>query len=192
MCDESEQWAFFPDDQKVKDFSERLFSKDVDDMFLQYDIVYPSSDGFISNLQIHTAHVRAENAFVKPSASSGSFDLFTVNIPSGTVEQSGLLLNLSGQLPITHSGEIDLFTSGALLVPSSGELDLFTSGGLRVEDSLDLYTQASANASGQIDLYTSGRLPVEHSGILDLFVHGKQIVTSELTICLPCTNKSNK
>ena len=43
LCDESEQWAFFPDEQKAKDFGERLFSADIDDMFLQYDIVYPSS-----------------------------------------------------------------------------------------------------------------------------------------------------
>lgn len=177
LCDESEQWAFFPDDQKVKDFSERLFSQDVDDMFLQYDIVYPSSDGFISNLQIHTAHVRAENAFVKPNPSSGSLDLFA----SGGLVDSGILDLYTFGVSGYASGDVfQLYTSGQQLVPQSGQLDLLISGVVRIEDSLDLYTQASANASGQIDLYTSGRLPVEHSGILDLFVHGKQIVTSDL------------
>ena len=29
LCDESEQWAFFPDEQRAKDFGERLFSKEV-------------------------------------------------------------------------------------------------------------------------------------------------------------------
>ena len=149
MCDESEQWAFFPDEQKAKDFGERLFSADIDDMFLQYDIVYPSSDGYISKLQIHTAHVRAENAFVTPTDSSGVLDLFT----SGAFVESGFLdLNVFGVSGYLRESGLTLNVSGQQPVPYSGEIDLFTSGGLRIEENLNLYTLNSAEISGQQSL----------------------------------------
>jgi hypothetical protein len=181
LCDESEQWAFFPDEQKAKDFSERLFSQDVDDMFLQYDIVYPSSDGFISNLQIHTAHVRAENALVKPSSLNGSLDLFT----SGCFVSSGNLELYTFGVSGYASGDIfQLYTSGQQLTPQSSELDLFVSGLLRAEKRLDLFTISSDSGTPDpsvFNLYASGQLAPEQSGMLDLFTHGKQIVTTELT-----------
>lgn len=180
LCDESEQWAFFPDEQRAKDFGERLFSADIDDMFLQYDIVYPSSDGYKSKLQIHTAHVRAENALVKPSPSSGSLDLFT----SGSFVDSGNIdLYTFGAYQANPRARM-LYTSGQQLVPQNGELDLFVSGLLRAEERLDLFTISSESGipdpSG-FNLYASGQLAPEQSGMLDLFTHGKQIVTSELT-----------
>lgn len=178
LCDESEQWAFFPDEQKAKDFGERLFSADIDDMFLQYDIVYPSSDGYISKLQIHTAHVRAENAFVTPTDSSGVLDLFT----SGAFIESGFLdLNVFGVSGYLRESGLTLNVSGQQPVPYSGEIDLYTSGGLRVEENLNLYTLNSAEISGQLNLYTSGRVPVQDSGNVDLFVHGFGLATTQLT-----------
>ena len=180
LCDESEQWAFFPDEQKAKDFGERLFSKDVDDMFLQYDIVYPSSDGYISNIQIHTAHVRAENLLVKPSLSSGSLDLFT----SGAFVDSGNIdLYTFGAYQADPRART-LYTSGQQLIPQSGELDLFVSGLLREEERLDLFTisyESGIPDPSGFNLYTSGRPTVQDSGLLDFFVHGRQIITTELT-----------
>lgn len=178
LCDDSEKWAFFPNEQKVKDFGERLFSADVDDMFLQYDIVYPSSDGFLSKLQIHTAHVRAENAFVKPSALSGVFDLFS---SGGFVDSGNFDLYTFGVSGYASGDVFQLYTSGQLAVPHSGEVDLFTSGGLRVEENLNLYTFNSAEVSGKLNLYTSGQVPAYDSGNFDLFVHGFSLATSELT-----------
>ena len=177
LCDDSEKWAFFPDEQKVKDFGERLFSDDIDDMFLQYDIVYPSSDGYISTLQIHTAHVKAENAFVVPTDSSGTFELFT----SGSFVESGFLdLNIFGVSGYLQESGFTLNVSGEQLIPQSGSLDLFVSGLLRDEESLELFTFNSVEHSGELNLFTSGELPEVESGILDLFVHGKNIITSEI------------
>jgi hypothetical protein len=176
LCDESEQWAFFPDEQKVKDFKERLFSDDIDDMFLQYDIVYPSSDGYISKLQIHTAHVRAENAFVVPTDSSGTLDLFT----SGAYVESGFFdLNIFGISGYLQESGFSLNVSGEQLIPQSGALDLFVSGLVRDEEFLDLFTFNSVEDSGELNLFTSGKLPELESGVLDLFVHGKDIITSK-------------
>ena len=177
LCDESEQWAFFPDEQKVKDFGERLFSDDIDDMFLQYDIVYPSSDGYISTLQIHTAHVRAENAFVVPTDSSGTFELFT----AGAFVQSGFLdFNIFGISGYLQESGFNLNVSGDLLTPHSGSLDLFVSGLLREEESLSLIYRPSGVASGILPLYTSGDVFIKESGNLDLFVHGFGLATSEI------------
>jgi hypothetical protein len=177
LCDESEQWAFFPDEQKVKDFGERLFSDDIDDMFLQYDIVYPSSDGYISTLQIHTAHVRAENAFVVPTDSSGTFELFT----AGAFVQSGFLdFNIFGISGYLQESGFNLNVSGDLLTPHSGSLDLFVSGLLREEESLSLVYRPSGVASGILPLYTSGDVFIKESGNLDLFVHGFGLATSEI------------
>lgn len=180
LCDESEKWAFFPEEQKVKDFKERLFSDDIDDMFLQYDIVYPSSDGFASKLQIHTAHVRAENAFVTPSPSSGALDLFT----SGAFVESGFFdLNIFGISGYLQESGFTLNVSGDLLIPHSGSLDLFVSGLYRTEENLDLFTFSSASGEPDpsgLNLYVSGQLPEVGSGLIDLFVHGKRIITTEL------------
>lgn len=179
LCDESEQWAFFPDEQKVKDFGERLFSDDIDDMFLQYDIVYPSSNGFMSKLQVHTAHVRAENALVNPTQNTNNFDLIT----SGAyVENNSLDLYTFGVYGYASGDPIfELYTSGELAAPHSGGLDLFTSGALKVVEPLDLFTVSSAYNSGELNLFTSGELPEVVSGVLDFFVHGKNIITSEIS-----------
>ena len=178
LCDESEKWAFFPDEQKVKDFGERLFSDDIDDMFLQYDIVYPSSDGYISKFQIHTAHVRAENALVNPTPSSGQLNLYTsgvLGVESGVLDM--YMFGISGY--VSDSG-FPLNISGQLLTPYSGELPLYTSGAIREDQNLNLYTENSEPRSGVLNLYTSGQVPRDESGILDLFIHGFGLVTSEI------------
>lgn len=177
LCDESERWAFFPDEQKVKDFGERLFSDDIDDMFLQYDIVYPSSDGYISKLQIHTAHVRAENALVNPTKNSGDFDLFTFG---AYVENNSIDLYAFGTSGYVSDSGFQLYTSGELSTNYSTEIDLFTSGALKTEENLNLYTFNSAEISGELNLYISGQLPVKDSGSLDLFIHGFGLATSQL------------
>jgi len=48
ICDETEQWALFPTSRMTTEFKEKYFSQDVDDMFLQYDLVYPSGRSFES------------------------------------------------------------------------------------------------------------------------------------------------
>ena len=178
LCDETEKWAFFPDEQKVKDFKERLFSDDIDDMFLQYDIVYPSSDGYISKLQIHTAHVRAENVLVNPEPSSGNLNLYSSGILG--VESEILDLYMFGVSGYVSESGFPLYTSGQFPIPYSGELPLYTSGNFRVESSLNLYTANSELHSGILNLYTSGQEPRDESGVLDLFIHGFGLATSEI------------
>ena len=92
--DDSETWALFPQEPRLSEFTEKYYSQDVDDMFLQYDLIYPSGGEFESDLEIHSAHVRMDDAFVNCTKGSGSMNLWT----SGCTD----VLNAS----------VNLFTSG--------------------------------------------------------------------------------
>ena len=177
VCDKSEGWAFFQPEQIVKDFGERIFSDDIDDMFLQYDVVYPSSDGFMSKLQIHSAHIRTENAFITPLQSSGNLELSTrgilgfentnldmfIDAVSGMIQDSGFALYVSGEQPVLYSGQINLYAFGVIGSPNS---------------SFDLFCDNTGLASGSLDLYASGAIPTPSSGSLELFTLGSTILDS--------------
>ena len=98
LIDESESWAIFPNEPRLRDFEERYFSQDVDDMFLQYDLVYPSGPPFESRINIHTAHVRMDDAYVKVTADSGTMNLMS---SGGNVVDENLNLNVLGPGPVS-------------------------------------------------------------------------------------------
>jgi len=178
LCDDSEKWAFFPPEQTVKEFGERLFSDDIDDMFLQYDIVYPSSDGYMSKLQIHTAHVKAEDAFIAPTPSSGLLNFYTSGVLG--VESGVVNLFMDAVSGTVRESGFPLFVSGQIALPYDDQVNLFTSGNIRIAESLPLIYRGSGVASGTLPLYTTGAVYVKESGDLGLFTHGKAIVNSEI------------
>lgn len=127
VCNESEEWALFPPSRMTTEMKEKYFSQDVDDMFLQYDLVYPSGPAFESRINVHTAHVRMEDAHVTEDQISG---ILKINTSGGLHHNEELnLLALGG---ITNSGFLDLRTIGAIQVQTgSGNepgLNLYTSG----------------------------------------------------------------
>jgi hypothetical protein len=127
VCNESEEWALFPPSRMTTEMKEKYFSQDVDDMFLQYDLVYPSGPAFESRINVHTAHVRMEDAHVTEDQMSG---ILKINTSGGLHSNEELnLLALGG---ITNSGFLDLRTIGAIQVQTgSGNepgLNLYTSG----------------------------------------------------------------
>ena len=135
LLDESEKWSIFPEERRLTEFNHKYFSKDVDEMFLQYDLVTPSGDEFEVNLNIHSANVRLENAFVKPSLVSNSLNVFTSgeqysysNMPMYVdpigLEIEAMNLHLSGVPTPTDLGEVSLCTSGAYF--EVGGIDLTT------------------------------------------------------------------
>ena len=76
MFDESEPWALFPTgDRRLTEFGHKYYSQDINEMFLQYDLVYPSGPPFESRINIHSAHVRLEDAFVVQTPTSGELYL---------------------------------------------------------------------------------------------------------------------
>lgn len=108
LFDDSEPWATFDIESYTKEFKEKYFSKDIDDMFLQYDLVYPSGRPFSSLIKMHTANVRLDDAIYISEKSSGQLNLTT----SGQQYQvANLNLFVPENGPIISSG-LSLFASG--------------------------------------------------------------------------------
>jgi hypothetical protein len=104
ICDETEAWAIFPEEPRIKDFGERYFSDDVNDMFLQYDLVYPSGPAYESRFELHSSHVRMEDANICAVGKSGEMSLMT----SGAFPADASLdLNIGG-FPRDASGVLPL------------------------------------------------------------------------------------
>ena len=62
LIDESEPWALFNRDKEhiIKEFDHKYYSTEIDDMFLQYDLVYPSGSAFESSVS-HAAQIRLKD-----------------------------------------------------------------------------------------------------------------------------------
>ena len=154
-CDKSEKWALFPYNARLSEFKEKYYSKDVDDMFLQYDLVYPSGPAFHSRIDMFSAHVRAEDAFVNPTDVSGQMSLTTSGNPSPVSGELNLsVLSASGYEP----GSSDLY-------PNLSGITLMTLGPLKIEDSgFILFTSGEQLRTERIPLYVIGKETVQDSG----------------------------
>lgn len=150
LIDESERWSLFPNEPRYKDFGERYFSQDVDDMFLQYDLVYPSGPPYQSNIKIHSAHVRMEDANVYSINATGNMNIFA---SGGNVLNQFLPTLVQGGGTTISSG-INVSISGSL-VPISG-LNMNVSGAFPASNSLNFYTFSRLIVSSGINLNTSG------------------------------------
>jgi len=184
LTDETEQWALFPNEPRYKDFSERYFSQDVDDMFLQYDIVYPSGPAFESDIKIHSAHVRMENAYVNSIQTTGNMNIFA---SGGNVLNENLSTYISGSwFPANHfppSG-LNLNISGPTFLDSNASgsgLPLSLFGKNLNTESIPLYTIAVAT----LDSDASG------SG-LPLLVEGEWVESgiNSINLVLPLVKDS--
>lgn len=118
LLDNSEPWAVFDQETYQQEFKEKYLSKHLDDMFLQYDIVYPSGTSFQSNIKIYSANIRLENSIVLSSGEQNNFTLYS----SGELYQDGYL-NL-----FNDSESILLFNSGLSLLASGDRFFVANSG----------------------------------------------------------------
>ena len=169
IIEDSEAWSFFPAEAKAKEFGEKLFSDDVNDMFLQYDLVYPSGTEFRSRLNFHTCHVRADDVLSNyfddsdnlNLIASGAFvedahlDLFA---RAGSGVADSILLYASGQDPIPDSGSLSLSTFAAFIPSGLTPLNLFVAN--------------RTFANEELGLYSSGAQPILDSGALNLSIVG--------------------
>jgi hypothetical protein len=107
LIDISEPWALFDLEHSRSEFDQKYYSTDIDEMFLQYDLVYPSGSPFESTIKIHSANVRLEDALAYWADSSGQMNLYA----------SGEAIRYSN-LEMFTSGLDDVFSSGLLLYTS--------------------------------------------------------------------------
>ena len=158
LCDETEQWAIFPEEPRIQEFGEKYFSDDINDMFVQYDLVYPSGPPFASRLELHSSHVRMAEANICAVSSSGNVPLMV----SGAFPASASLdLNIGGfpretndTLPFKMNVPLpyDIFTSA----PSGFSLSI--SGAFVTDNVLPLFMPPQSG-NQILSLMVSGEIP---------------------------------
>lgn len=148
LLDISEPWASFDKESYTKEFKEKYFSHDIDSMFLQYDLVYPSGSPFSSLIKIHSANVRLDDALVISDTQSGILNLYA----SGQKYQTGHLnLFVPENGPIIYSG-ITLFIDS--IGPIGSGLNMFVdSSGFPRNAALNLYGVTIGSVSSSSEVY---------------------------------------
>lgn len=185
LLDESEPWSVFNRDHIVREFDHKYYVDEINDMFLQYDVVYPSGSAFESTIKVYSAEILLEDALMTAptyadklimsvsgelvwrdelSLAVGScHQEFAVNVPSG------LLLATGDNAP---SG-LDNLPSGLFLVGSGdqywfNELNLIHGGGhLSFGGRNDQF--GSDPQEPELFLYASGQPRADGSLPLSLF-----------------------
>ncbi|NBO99633.1 MAG: hypothetical protein EBU90_05840 [Proteobacteria bacterium] len=139
---DSEPWSNFVTSRNITETNHKYFSKDLNEMFLQYDLVYPSGS-YHSKIKLHSCHVRLENTLLKSEVNTSELYLaisgeqrpretLSLSMPN-TFDSISTLLD-------PNSG-LSLYASGYLLVPSSGSMNIFTSGAYLLDNNtMSLYT----------------------------------------------------
>ena len=119
--DKSEPWAEFNSRTASTEFDHKFYSDDIDKMFIQYDIAFPSGDKFTSNIKLHAINLNLENVLASgDTVESSGFALYA---SGNTISANALelfvdaLVNISGAPP---SG-LTLYSSGAAIPTVSGE-----------------------------------------------------------------------
>ena len=135
LFDQSEPWASFDKDIYHREFKERFLSKDVDDMFLQYDLVYPSGKPIDSLIKLHSSNIRLDNSIGFFVNHSGNFNLAT---SGGYYTSNNVNFYASG----SHRSKSDYVTLNVLADKfyASGSLNMAVSGGLWAKQNLNMYS----------------------------------------------------
>jgi hypothetical protein len=169
LIDETEPWAVFPKEPRLKDFSERYFKDDVNQMFVQYDLVYPSGPAFESRIDMHSSHVRMVDANILALGSSGIFNL---NVSGAFPASSQINLSIGG-FPRETSGILPLIVQVPMPYNIFNEVDhpsgfcLNVSGAFTEFNSLNLFIPPQSGYS-YFNLNISGELPTSLSSGLSL------------------------
>jgi hypothetical protein len=188
LMDVSEPWSNFDQDRNTSEFDHKYYSKDIDDMFLQYDLVYPTGSAYSSTLTIHSANVKLENAIVKATNRAEEFNLIASGAyASPTLETANLYAyGLSGTRE-----SFNMYMSGVNWPMIASGMSLYCSGAFVETLSMPLY---SATAIGTIDSsYTDGTYGSDIFGAYlnygpILYVEGRSIPLDEQSISLYTEN----
>jgi len=152
LFDTSEAWASFSDnkERKLSEFNHRYYSEDINDMFLQYDVVYPSGGKYDSSIDIHSAHVTTDDAYVSAYPTSG---LMTLTMSGVQQRQDGFVRLFN----VSHSGivnSVNLHSYSQPPVSGSGLMSLYASGSPdNVLTKLSLHSFTSKSIASGMNLY---------------------------------------
>ena len=193
FVDDSEAWFMFPEEKRITEFNHKYFSKDLDDMFIQYDIEYPSGNPYYSNLRINTVNVSLDSYISKKQNFQTSVDIIT--------NGSQYEFNFLNFVVSPHEENINsliLHVDGCPIYSlDPAYLSTYIAGASGVEDtSLPLYigafTESSFGSDGDLfgslfpnamDLYISGQY-VENE-FLVMHTNAPELVKYQINDTLP-------
>lgn len=135
LDEDSEPWSNFAPEKRLTEFNHKYFSKDIEDMFVQYDLAYPSGNAFDSTVKIHVANIRLKNALVE---SRDLNDQMNLHVSGQKVWREYVNLSMPYTYGVASSG-LNLYSSG-VKHESSGNLNFHVSGAVLGLDSMSLYS----------------------------------------------------
>ena len=124
---ETEPWSNFVKEQNVTELNHKFFSNDVQDLYIQYDLVYPTGN-YDSTIKIHSVDVKMSQAITEAVELDTKFPLMA---SGDTVVRESLKLaqyNSLGFKQVDPAKPVKFVTLGRDPTYSSGELWLETSG----------------------------------------------------------------
>ena len=139
---ESEPWAFFDKTITYKEFEENYFVKDINQMFVQYDVIYPSGTYNKSQIKLHSVDIELNGI--------NQSDEINNNLPiyeSGKAYQEAPLPLYEVGYVSAFNNQINIYTSGVTYIEQSGIMSLISSGVFNSNVSMPLYTIQVGNAS---------------------------------------------
>lgn len=185
ILDTSEPWASFDVESYSKEFKEKYFLNDINQMFLQYDLVYPSGEQFSSKIKIHSSNIRADDAIYLSATKNDTLSLYTSGSPyqfaflnlfapeNGTSINGGyfnLYANSNPPTPIHESG-LKLFTdsSGYFTNPEKCNLHIIGNGVVGTAEQTFSSMFGSSPING-LNLFVSSKFIRED--VMPLYVNG--------------------
>ena len=184
FLDTSEPWANFDFDQSITEFDTKYYSNDINKMYLQYDLVYPSSVPFESTIKLHAVNVRLENAIVSAENYDAGMNLFS-NGDKKWLDDINLYVYGRGVI----SNNLNIYTSGKLPDVAFDNFNMFVTSAYGLEDKLRLFT-LNKNTLDSSTAQFFGSTPGDDYYLgPNLYVSGRYNKFDEQTIPLCITNR---
>lgn len=132
----SEPWSYFEQSITKQELKENYFAREIDEMFIQYDLVYPSGSYQRSDIIIHSLDVSLHGALQQEVLLSDDLVLYS----SGEAYQEAQFDLYTDAYGEGFSENLPLYSSGIAFKPTSGELHLMSSGIYQEVNNLNLYS----------------------------------------------------
>lgn len=192
--DRSEPWSNFDYSTAQDKFDHEYYSHDIDKMFIQYDLAYPSGTAFDSSIKFHSINLKLEEALASGDIVNASgFTLYS----SGNIAVASQLDFVTSTIDGVASGipHLSLYSSGNVAPQESGTIQAFVNGTNILSTapgsghSLNLLTRTLEGTIGfNPDLATYGSLfghnpsEADYNPVTTLYVGGK--TAKDLTVDL--------
>ena len=177
LLDETEEWALFPVEPRMREFEDTYFSTDVDEMFIQYDLVFPSGAAFKSEISIHSSNVRLDNAFVQESDYGSLLNLRTSGDPSPVNGEMNMFVS---NFNLASGDVFNMYTVGPIQIQESG-FPIYTSGLLLSTAALGMSVHGQITETDSLNFNITGDTEANiqnMAALLNINSLGKGIVTS--------------